>query len=84
MTNKQLNDELIIAGASIKAQKALDQSASILLHAAAVLALDAWVRSINACSKEVADDAICKEMAAAYTALNGMVDRSAALLGDNK
>ena len=90
MTDQQFNEELTKAQqvmAEKKLAALLDRSAATALHTAAVMARNTWIEFFNRFSevtKQANADELCKEMAAQLTALNGMVDRSAALLGDNK
>ena len=82
MTNKQLNDELIVVGASLLLRELLDRSAATALHSAAVMARNSWIETLNrfsAVTKDANGDALCREIAQQITALNEMVDRSAAL-----
>ena len=82
MTDKQLNDELIVVGASLRLQQCLDQSTATALHSAAVMARNSWIETFNRFSEVTKDangDALCREIAQQITALNEMVDRSAAL-----
>lgn len=82
MTDQQLLHEL----AERRLQQLLDRSAATALHTAAVMARSSWIETFNGFKEATqganADD-VCREMAAALSSLNRMVDRSAALL-ENK
>ena len=89
MTDQQLSDSLVHANAAIALRKfdsARTELSSTMTHAAALMARNAWVEFINKAdgALDYADDATCTELAAAYTALTQMVDRSAAIKETSK
>ena len=84
MTDQQLSDSLVHANAAIALRKfdsVREEYSATMTHAAALIARNAWAEFINKANGALdqADDATCTELAAAYTALTQMVDRSAAL-----
>ena len=89
MTDKQLNDSLVHATAEFALRKfdsVREEYSTTMTYAAALIARNAWAEFINKANGALdqADDATCKELAAAYTALTQMVDRSAALKETSK